>query len=103
MAADLALYAGRPAVAVRLDPLQARYRAALGTLDGLRRAADLGDPNPSTYVDLGDAEARAGNHKAAAAAYRRALDRYPYDTDARLRLGSAPRAGPTENRRAASG
>jgi tetratricopeptide (TPR) repeat protein len=84
--ADMALYAGKPAQAAALDPLQARYHAALGTLPELRRAVALGDPDPSAYVALGDAEERAGNVAAAQAAYRQALERYPYDADARQRL-----------------
>jgi hypothetical protein len=86
-AADLLYYAGRTDLATAIDPLQPNYHAALGTLDGLRRAAQLDDPDPGTYVALGDAEARAGHPAAAAAAYRRALELYPYDRDARQRLG----------------
>ncbi len=86
--ADIAYYAGHPFVAATVDPLQARYQAARGDLPGLRRAADLGDPDPGTYVALGDAEKRAGNAAAARIAYRTALQRYPYDTDARQRLAS---------------
>jgi O-antigen ligase len=84
--ADMALYAGMPERAVALDPLQARYHATLGTLPELRQAAALGDPDPSAYVALGDAEEQAGNVAAAQAAYRQALERYPYDADARQRL-----------------
>jgi Flp pilus assembly protein TadD len=84
--ADVLYYLGRVDQATALDPLQPTYWAARGDLTGLRRAAELGDPNPSTYVALGDAEARAGNEAAARAAYRRALERYPYDAAARQRL-----------------
>jgi len=101
--ADLELYAGRADRAAAIDPLQAHYQAALGTLAGLRRAAALGDPDPATYVALGDAEARAGHPEAARAAYREALARYPYDGAARQRLGGAPPAAATASRRAASG
>ena len=87
MAADLAYYAGRPAQAAALDPWQPRYLVAQGDLASLRRAAALGDPDPSTYVALGDAEAGAGHLDAATAAYRQALERYPYDAEARRRLG----------------
>ena len=86
--ADLAYYAGAPAAATMYDPLQARYWAARGDLGGLRAAARLGDTEPATYVALGDAEARAGSGRAAQAAYRRALELYPYDQEARRRLGA---------------
>jgi hypothetical protein len=101
--ADLELYAGRPDRAAVIDPLQARYQAALGSLQGLRRAAVLGDPDPSTYVALGDAETRAGDPGAAGAAYRQALAHYPYDGPARQRLGPAAPGVATGSRRAASG
>jgi hypothetical protein len=103
LVADLELYAGRPDLAAAVDPLQAHYQAALGSLEGLRRAAALGDPDPSTYVALGDAEARAGRPDAAAAAYREALARYPYDGPARQRLGPASPGVASGSRRAASG
>jgi O-antigen ligase len=103
MTADLAYYAGSPDRAAALDPLQPRYQAARGDLAGLRRAGALGDPDPSTYVALGVAEAQAGHPEAAVLAYRRALERYPYDTDARQRLASAAPAAAIASRRAASG
>src|SRR5262249_35608362 len=87
MAADLWYYAGRPDQAAVLDPWQPRYLVAQGSLASLRRAAALGDPDPSTYVALGDAEAEAGHRDAATAAYRQALERYRYDVEARQRLG----------------
>ncbi|HXM56233.1 MAG TPA: O-antigen ligase family protein [Candidatus Dormibacteraeota bacterium] len=95
--ADIAYYLGLPGAATALAPLQPTYWAARGDLAGLRRAAELGDPNPSTYTALGDAEAAAGNEAAARAAYRQALERYPYDATARQRLGA------TGSRTAASG
>jgi O-antigen ligase len=93
--ADVMYYLGRPDVAVVIDPPQPAYHAAQGTLAGLRRASQLGDPSPGTYVALGDAEARAGRPAAAVAAYRRALELYPFDAAARQRL--------SEMRTAASG
>ena len=92
--ADVLYYLGRADRAAALDPLQPAYWAAQGDLAGLRRAAELGDSSPSTYVALGDAEARAGDQAAAAAAYRRALERYPFDATARQRLDAigSPRA-----------
>jgi hypothetical protein len=101
--ADLQLYAGRPDRAAAIDPLQARYQAAVGGLAALRRAAALGDTDPAMYVALGDAEARAGHPEAARAAYREALARYPYDAVAGQRLGSAVPTEATASRRAASG
>jgi tetratricopeptide (TPR) repeat protein len=86
--ADVYYYLGRADRAAGLDPLQPAYWAAQGDLAGLGRAAELGDPNPSTYVALGDAEARAGDQAAATAAYRRALERYPFDPVALQRLSA---------------
>jgi O-antigen ligase len=87
--ADVLYYQGQPERAAALDPLQPAYRAAQGNLDGLRRATQLGDPNPSTYVALGDAEAHAGDQAAATAAYRRALALYPFDPAALQRLSAS--------------
>jgi O-antigen ligase len=86
--ADVLYYQGKPGRAAALDPLQPAYWAAQQNLDALRRAAQLGDPNPSTYVALGDAEAHAGDQAAAMAAYRRALALYPFDAAARQRLSA---------------
>ena len=95
--ADVLYYLGRADLATALDPLQPTYRAARGDLEGLRRAAALGDTSPATYVALGDAEARDGSPDRAAAAYRRALQLYPFDATARQRLDAIA------SRRAASG
>jgi O-Antigen ligase/Tetratricopeptide repeat len=84
--ADLHFYRGRADQAAVTDPLQPRYRAAGGSLDDLRAAAHLHDPQPRTYVALGDAEARAGHPDRARAAYETALELYPYYEDARKRL-----------------
>src|SRR5262252_7146315 len=59
--ADMYAYLGQQGRAAAIDPLQPAYWATRGDLSGLRRAAELDDPNPSTYVALGDAEARAGD------------------------------------------
>ena len=90
--ADVFPARGQPGRAAAVDPLQPAYQTEVGDLAGLRRAAALGDPNPPTYVALGDAEAGAGNQAAAVAAYRRALQLNPYDRDARQRLSGSPRA-----------
>lgn len=86
--ADLAYYAGDVARAAAIAPLQPRYQTARGDLAGLRAAAALGDPDPGTYVRLGDAELAAGNRPAARAAYERALSLYPYDPEVRRRLAA---------------
>jgi O-Antigen ligase len=83
LVADLAYSAGRPAQAVSLDPLQARYHRALGEklvaagqvragAAELSRAGDLGDDEASTWVELGDAERALGNQQAARDSYARA-------------------------------
>ena len=87
LVADLAYYRGQPAAAAAVDPLQPKYRAAAGGLENLRAAAALNDPQPETEVALGDAEAAAGHPDRALAAYKRALEVYPYYGDARRRLG----------------
>jgi len=92
MVADVAYFARQPGTAAALVPWQPRYEVAKGDLASLRYAAAVGDPDPATYVALGDAEAQAGHAEASAAAYRQALERYPYDTDARQRLAAAPRS-----------
>lgn len=73
---------GRADLAVSVDPLQANYHAAIGTLGELQRAADLGDTDPGLYVELGDAYLRAGDPAAARRAYRRALEIDPWYTPA---------------------
>jgi O-antigen ligase len=77
---------GRADLAVRVDPLQAQYHAALGTLPELQRAADLGDTDPGLYVSLGDAYQRAGDRARSRAAYERALQIDPWYTPAFQRL-----------------
>jgi hypothetical protein len=99
--ADVWYYRGRADLSVIVDPLQARYHWALGEsfvshgslqrgLDELRRAADLGETDPSLYVDLGDLEARLGRLAQARADYRKALAIDPYFTSARQRLATPP-------------
>jgi O-antigen ligase len=86
--ADVWYLRGRSDLAVRVDPLQAQYHWAIGTLSELRRAADLGETTPDLYVELGDAELHAGNRAAAKRAYQRALMIDPYFTPAQQRLAS---------------
>jgi Flp pilus assembly protein TadD len=102
VAADLAYYHGLPAAATALDPLQARYHRALGdqlaaagnypaALKEMRRAAELGEYDPSFYVALGDTEAKLGNAERARAAYRRAYELDRFDPGVLSRQGSPAR------------
>ena len=79
---------GRADLAVQVDPLQAQYHWAIGTLPELRRAAELGETDPGMYVELGDAELHAGNRSEAIRAYRRALEIDPHYTPASQRLAA---------------
>jgi len=87
--ADAWYLKGRADLAVQVDPLQAQYHWAIGTLPELRRAAELGETDPGMYVELGDAELHAGNRSEAIRAYRRALEIDPYYTPASQRLAAA--------------
>jgi O-antigen ligase len=89
--ADVWYLRGRSDLAVRVDPFQAQYHWAIGTLPELRRAADLGETTPDLYVQLGDAERQAGNTAAARRAYQRALEIDPYFTPASQRLAALDR------------
>ena len=84
--ADVWYLRGRPDLSVRVDPLQAQYHWAIGTVPELQRAADLGETDPALYVLLGDREAQAGRSSDAIKAYRRALEIDPFYTPARQRL-----------------
>src|SRR5712692_1567427 len=95
--AEIWNWQGRSDLAVRVDPLQARYHWNLGTsliasgdarggLAELQRAADLGETEPQVYVDLGDAELKRGDDSAARRDYQRALVIDPYYVPARQRL-----------------
>ena len=86
--ADVWYLQGRSDLAIRVDPFQAQYHWAIGTLPELRRAADLGETTPDLYVQLGDAERHAGNITAARRAYERALEIDPYFTPASQRLSA---------------
>jgi O-antigen ligase len=86
--ADVWYLRGRSDLAVRVDPFQAQYHWAIGTLPELQRAADLGETTPDLYVQLGDAELRAGDRMAARRAYQRALEIDPYFTPASQRLAA---------------
>ena len=86
MLGDVWYLKGRADLAVRVDPLQAQYHWAIGTLPELQRAADLGETTPDLYVQLGDAYAHGGDRAAARRAYERALEIDPYFTPASQRL-----------------
>lgn len=86
--ADVWYLRGRSDLAVRVDPLQAQYHWAIGTLPELQRAADLGETTPDLYVQLGDAYLHAGDVAAAKSAYQRALEIDPYFTPAAQRLST---------------
>ena len=86
--ADVWYLQGRSDLAVRVDPFQAQYHWATGTLPELRRAAELGETTPDLYVQLGDEERQAGNLAAARRAYQRALEIDPYFTPAQQRLSA---------------
>jgi O-antigen ligase len=86
--ADVWYLRGRSDLAVRVDPLQAQYHWAIGTLPELQNAADLGETTPDLYVQLGDAYLHAGNIAAAKRAYLRALEIDPYFTPASQRLAA---------------
>lgn len=90
---------GRVELSVLVDPLQARYHWALGQglvaqgsvargIDEMRRAADLGETEPSLYVELGDGEAQLGRSAEARRHYLRALEIDPYYAPASQRLAT---------------
>jgi tetratricopeptide (TPR) repeat protein len=90
---------GRVELSVLVDPLQARYHWALGQglvakgsvaqgVDEMRRSADLGETEPSLYVELGDGEAQLGRPADARRHYLRALEIDPYYSPASQRLAT---------------
>jgi O-antigen ligase len=86
--ADVWYLKGRPDLSVKVDPLQAQYHWALGSIEELRRAAALGETEPGFYVTLGDRELQLGNRAKAQSAYQRALEIDPYYTPATQRLAA---------------
>jgi tetratricopeptide (TPR) repeat protein len=97
--ADVWYSQGRLDLAVKVDPLQARYHWVRGlNLDEsrdpragvaeLQRSANLGETEPQLYVDLGDAEKRLGCTASARRDYQMALLIDPYFAPARERLSS---------------
>ena len=97
--ADIWYLQGRTELAVRVDPLQARYHWALGQalvaqnqkargVDEMLRAADLGETEPGLYVELGDAEAQLNRFADARRDYKRALQVDPFYAPASQRLAA---------------
>jgi len=97
--ADIWYLQGRAELAVRIDPLQARYHWALGQglvargsaaqgVEEMRHAAALGESDPGLYVELGDAEAQLGRIADARRDYRRALEIDAYYAPASQRLAA---------------
>ena len=86
--ADVWYLKGRADLSVKVDPLQAQYHWALGSIEELRRAAALGETEPGFYVTLGDRELQLGNRAKAQSAYQRALEIDPYYTPATQRLAA---------------
>jgi len=86
--ADVWYLKGRADLSVKIDPLQAQYHWAVGSIEELRRAAALGETEPGFYVTLGDRELQLSNRAQARSAYRRALEIDPYYTPAAERLAA---------------
>ena len=95
--ADYFYVHGRPQAAVQLAPLQAQYWWGLADLDlgqgalrsgvaDLQRAADLGETDPTLYVQLGDRRLALDDRAGARRAYERALEIDPYFTPAKEKL-----------------
>jgi hypothetical protein len=86
--ADIWYIQGRPDLAIAVNPLQAQYHWAIGTIPALYRAWDLGETTPDMYVQLGDMEMRRGDAAAARRAYERALQIDPFFSPASQRLAA---------------
>ncbi len=86
--ADTWYLRGHADLAVRVDPLQAQYHWALGTVPELQRAAELGETDPGMYVQLGDGYLKRGDGANARRAYQRALEIDPYYSPAAQRLAA---------------
>jgi hypothetical protein len=95
--ADVWYYDGRADLSVVADPVQSRYHWSLGDalvargsiakgVDELQRAADLGETEPTLYVDLGDRLKELGRYAQAVSEYRRALQIDPYYAPALQRM-----------------
>jgi tetratricopeptide (TPR) repeat protein len=98
--ADVWYARGRSDLAVNVDPLQAQYHwtwgqtlIARGRLPQgageLQRAGELGETDPSLYVELGDREAQLGRRAQARRDYARALEIDPFYAPAQQRLAGS--------------
>jgi O-antigen ligase len=98
--ADIWYAQGRADLAVRADPLQARYHWSFGQaliaqgspaegVAEMRRAADLGETEPDLYVELGDQEKQLGRTAQAVSDYRRALQIDPFYAPALQRIAAS--------------
>jgi Flp pilus assembly protein TadD len=103
--ADVWYSHGRLDLAVVADPLQAHYHRLLGEslvatgaithgVHEMRLAAQLGEPDPWLYLELGDEELRLGETAQARSDYRMALVLDPYFAPARQRLAAGGSAAP---------
>jgi O-antigen ligase len=99
--ADVWYFHNRLDLAVVADPVQAHYHRLFGNslvaagevrhgVDEMRLAAQLGEPDPWLYLELGDAEMQLGEVAQARSDYRMALVIDPYFAQARQRLATAP-------------
>jgi O-antigen ligase len=97
--ADVWYFHGRSDLAVTVDPVQARYHWVYGEdlfrqgsvkqgVAQLRMAAQLGETEPSLYVELGDREKDLGDQAQARRDYQRALEIDPFWAPARQRLST---------------
>lgn len=97
--ADVWYHQGRVDLAVVADPLQAQYHRVWGETmvaerrpqEGvieLRLAGELGETDPTLYVELGDTERELGNAAQARLDYLRALEIDPYFAPAQQRLSA---------------
>lgn len=95
--ADVWYHQGRVDLAVVADPLQAQYHRVWGEtlvaerrpqqgVDEMRLAGQLGETDPTLYVELGDAERQLGDAAQARLDYLRALEIDPYFAPAQQRL-----------------
>jgi O-Antigen ligase len=97
--ADYFYIHGRTETAVQIDPLQAQYWWGLAESDfgqgalragvaALQHATELGETDPTLYVQLGDRRLQLGDRDGARRAYERALEIDPYFTPARQKLNA---------------
>jgi hypothetical protein len=97
--ADVWYHQGRVDLAVVADPLQAQYHRVWGEIlvaerkpqqgvTEMRLAGQLGETDPTLFVELGDTERELGNAAQARLDYLRALEIDPYFAPAQQRLSA---------------